>query len=124
LEKLGYIAIAGALGTLARYGIASLLPRDGTSGIPWGVYSANMLGALLFGFIWSASVDRGWISEDYRLIALVGFLGAFTTFSTFAFDNVQMLSATEWWWFGTNIVLTNIGGVIAIYAGIRLARTI
>jgi CrcB protein len=122
MEKIVYIALAGAAGTVTRYGVGTLFQRDGVSGMPWGVFVANMIGALLFGLIWALSEERGWISENMRVIALVGFMGAFTTFSTFAFDNVQMARASEWGWFGANMVLTNVGGLAAIYAGFRIAR--
>jgi len=124
LEKIAYIAIAGAAGTLTRYGVGSLFQRDGFSGMPWGVFTANMAGSLLFGLIWAMSEERGWISENARLVALVGFMGAFTTFSTFAFDNVQLARASEWGWFAANLVLTNVGGLAFIYAGFRIARAI
>ena len=122
MEKIVYLAVAGAAGTLARYGIGTLSQRDGISGMPWGVFTANMIGALLFGLIWAASEERGWISENMRVIALVGFMGAFTTFSTFAFDNYQMVRASEWGWFAANMVLTNVGGLAAVWIGFRLAR--
>ncbi len=122
MEKIAYIALAGAAGTLTRYGVGTLLQREGVSGMPWGVFAANMAGALLFGLIWAASEERGWIGENMRLVALVGFLGAFTTFSTFAFDNVQMMRASEWGWFGANMLLTNAGGLVAVYAGFRMVR--
>jgi CrcB protein len=92
--------------------------------MPWGVFAANMIGALLFGLVWAASEERGWIGENMRVVALVGFLGAFTTFSTFAFDNVQMARASEWGWFGANMVLTNAGGLVAVYAGFRVVRLV
>ncbi len=122
MEKIVYLAVAGAAGTLARYGIGTLFQRDGISGMPWGVFTANMIGALLFGLIWAASEERGWISENMRVIALVGFMGAFTTFSTFAFDNYQMARVSEWGWFAANMVLTNVGGLAAVWIGFRLAR--
>ncbi len=80
VEKIAYIALAGAAGTLTRYGVGTLFQRDGLIGMPWGIFAANMIGALLFGVIWAASEERGWIGENMRVIALVGFLGAFTTF--------------------------------------------
>ncbi|MDA1280779.1 MAG: CrcB family protein [Chloroflexi bacterium] len=124
MEKIAYLAVAGAAGTLARYGIGTVFQRDGLTGVPWGVFAANMIGSLLFGLIWSMSEDRGWISENMRVVALVGFLGAFTTFSTFAFDNVQMARGSEWGWFAVNMVLTNVGGLAAVYAGFRIARAL
>ena len=124
MEKIAYIALAGAAGTLTRYGVGTLFQRDGLSGMPWGIFVANMIGALLFGIVWAASEERGWIGANMRVIALVGFMGAFTTFSTFAFDNVQMARASEWGWFGANMVLTNVVGLIAVYAGFRAVRLV
>ena len=124
MEKIAYIAIAGAAGTLTRYGVVSLFQRDGVSGMPWGVFAANMVGSLLFGLIWAMSEERGWIGENARVIALVGLMGAFTTFSTLAFDNVQMARASEWGWFAANLTLTNVGGLAFVYAGFRLARVV
>ena len=51
-------------------------------------------------------------------------MGAFTTFSTLAFDNVQMARASEWGWFAANLTLTNVGGLAFVYAGFRLARVV
>jgi len=124
VEKIVYIAVAGAAGTLARYGVVTLLQRQGYPGLPWGIFVANMAGAFLFGLIWSVLEERGLSSENLRAFVLVGFLGAFTTFSTFAFENVQMARASEWGWFATNMLLTNAGGLVAVYAGFRLARVV
>ena len=127
LEKIAYIALAGAAGTLARYGVGVLFQRlntEGAIGMPWGTFFANMVGALLFGLIWAMSEERGWVSGNVRVIVLVGFMGAFTTFSTFAFDNLQMARASEWGWFGANLALTNIGGLACVYAGFRIVRVI
>ena len=92
--------------------------------MPWGVFAANMVGSLLFGLIWAMSEERGWIGENLRIVALVGFMGAFTTFSTLAFDNVQMARASEWGWFTANLTLTNVGGLAFIYAGFRIAKAL
>ncbi len=124
MEKIAYIAVAGALGTLARYGFLVLFQRQGYTGLPWGIFFANMLGAFLFGFIWAALEERGVTNENLRAFALVGFMGAFTTFSTFAFENVQMARSSEWGWFATNMIATNFGGLVCIYVGFKLARVI
>ncbi len=116
--------MAGAAGTLTRYGVGLLFQRDGADSMPWGIFVANMAGALLFGIVWALSEERGWIGENLRLVILVGFMGAFTTFSTFAFDNLQMARASEWGWFAANLALTNIGGLVCVYAGFRVARVI
>ncbi len=124
MEKYIWLAAAGALGTLARYGVATLVQRGTTSGFPWGVFAANMAGAFAFGVIWSASEERGWIGESARLYILVGFMGAFTTFSTLAFDNVQLVRASNWAWLTWNLVLTNGLGIALVYAGFRSVRVL
>ena len=122
MEKLIWIAAAGAAGTLARYGVATLVQRQTASGFPWGIFAANMAGSFLFGVVWSLSEERGWIGEDARLYVLVGFMGAFTTFSTFAFDNAQLIRAENWPWLALNLGLTNVAGILLMFAGFRAAR--
>ncbi|MBA31988.1 MAG: fluoride efflux transporter CrcB [Chloroflexi bacterium] len=122
MEKLFYITIAGALGTLARYFIGNLFVRDGINTINFGIFIPNILGSLAFGFIWSISYDKGLISDQLRVPILVGFMGAFTTFSTFAFDNFTLLRDSQWSMLSLNLLITNIGGVIFVYLGFRIAK--
>ena len=122
MEKLAWIALAGALGTLARYGIASYVQRRVDSSFPWGVFAVNMAGSFIFGFLWAFSEERGWVTENMRAFAFAGFLGAFTTFSTFAFDNMQLARASNWQFFVVNILLTNAAGIALAFAGLRAGR--
>ncbi len=94
--KLIGLAIAGALGALARYGLGGLFQRSSPAEFPWGTLLVNALGCLLFGLIWTATQQRFAISPETRTILLVGFLGAFTTFSSFVFETNQMLEHGEW----------------------------
>ncbi len=122
MDKLIWIAFAGALGSLARYGVATYVQNRSDTTFPWGVFTANMIGSFLFGLIWAFSEDREWVSEDMRAFAFAGFLGAFTTFSTFAFDNVQLARTSNWQFFAMNILLTNIVGISLAFAGFRAGK--
>ncbi len=122
MERILWLAIAGAAGTLARYGAVVAFARYAPSGFPWGVFAVNIAGSLLFGIIWVGSEERGLISPNARLIALTGFMGAFTTFSTFAFDNVQLARGGSWLYMAGNLFVTNAAGVLAVLAGFRLGR--
>jgi CrcB protein len=124
MTRLAWLAVAGAAGTLARYGTVLLFARYAPSGFPWGVFAVNVAGSFLFGVVWVISEERGWVSPDARLIALTGFMGAFTTFSTFAFDNVQLVRGGNWLWAGGNILLSNAAGILAVLAGFRLGRAL
>jgi CrcB protein len=122
MERIVLIAVFGALGTVARYGVATLVQRNVQSGFPYGVMTVNLLGSLVFGVAWALSEEKGWISDNARVIVLVGFMGAFTTFSTFAFDNVQMARASQWAWLALNLVGSNVAGIALVFAGFRLGK--
>ncbi len=113
--KLVGLCVAGACGTLARYGLASLLQRGRHAGFPWGTLAVNVLGCFLFGLIWTSTQQRFVINSDTRTIILVGFLGAFTTFSSFQFETAQMLEHAEWLMAGLNL-----GGSLALGFGAYL----
>jgi CrcB protein len=124
MEKVVLIAFAGMFGTLARYGLASYVQRNVTTTFPWGVFTVNMIGSFAFGLIWAYSETHGWVSENMRAVLLAGFMGAFTTFSTFAFDNSQFARASHWQFFVTNILLTNAAGIALVFAGFKAGRAI
>jgi fluoride exporter len=123
-NQLVLLAIAGAIGTLTRYWLSDLVQRFCGAGFPWGTAVINVLGCLLFGVIWTFAEDRLLISPQTRVVALTGFMGAFTTFSTFAFETAQMLGGSEWLRALGNIVLHNAVGVVAVVLGFALGRNI
>jgi CrcB protein len=116
------LAIAGAVGTLARYWLGGVVQRLCGAGFPWGTVVINITGCLLFGLIWTLAEDRLLISPQTRVVALTGFMGAFTTFSTFAFETAQLLSGAEWLRALGNVALQNVVGVVAVMLGFALGR--
>jgi CrcB protein len=122
LGKLLLLSIAGGAGALARYFVSGLAQRVGGSSFPWGTLTVNMLGCFLFGFVWSLAEDRLIISNESRFIILTGFMGAFTTFSTFAFESAQMIRDGQWGLVFVNLAAQNLIGVIFILAGLKLGR--
>jgi CrcB protein len=120
--KLAILSVAGALGTLARYGTYALSARYFGDRYPVGTVFVNLLGAFLFGWIWAISERFGRSGPDLRLFVLTGFMGAYTTFSTFASDVARLAAAGEWGIAAGNLVLQNLGGCLAIVAGWSLAR--
>jgi fluoride exporter len=121
-QKLTLLAIAGAVGTLARYWLSGLVQRLQPTLFPWGTFAVNGLGCFLFGIVWALAEERMVISGQTRLILLVGFMGAFTTFSTFAFETSQLLDDSQWLLASANILLQNVLGIALVLLGIALGR--
>lgn len=121
-QRLLWLSIAGALGTLARYGLVSFVQRHHESSFPWGTLFVNLLGCFLFGLIFSLAEERFLISSQMRLILLIGVMGAFTTFSTYAFETSQMLQKSDWLLVVINFTAQNFFGILSLFLGKTVAR--
>jgi len=121
-QRLALLSVAGAVGTLARYGLSNLVQRFSPSEFPWGTLAVNALGCLAFGFVWSLAEERMLISGATRIVLLVGFMGAFTTFSTFAFETGQMLDDSQWLTAAANLLAQNVLGVVLVLVGMAVGR--
>lgn len=118
------MALAGAAGALARYGTSSFVQRLSGHAFPWGTFVVNIIGCFLFGFLWALIEQRQASLGHLRLAVLVGFLGSFTTFSSFAHDTGALLRGAEWMAAAANIVGQNALGLLALFAGIAVARAL
>ena len=114
------LAFAGALGTLARYGIGVVSVAALGTSYPYGTFIVNVLGSFLFGF----AAELPQISIEWRIILLTGFLGGFTTFSAFAFENQQLLEQQRYVTFAVHVAGQNVLGIVAVLAGFALAAWI
>ncbi|MDG4477064.1 fluoride efflux transporter FluC [Thiovibrio frasassiensis] len=123
-QKLFFLAVAGACGTLARYGLSGLVQRVAGTGFPWGTVSVNALGCLLFGLVWTLTSERFPGTGELRIVLLTGFLGAFTTFSTYMAETGNLLADGEQMYAIGNILLQNGVGVVLFFVGMALGRLI
>jgi CrcB protein len=123
-KKLIWLACAGAFGTVSRYALAGITQRWVGDSFPWGTLAVNGLGCLVFGLIWALASERFTMGADLRLILLVGFLGAFTTFSTAIAEFGQMVLDTEWLRAATYLIGCNALGVATFFVGSALGRMI
>ena len=119
MNHLLLIAVAGGAGALARYGLALGVQRLAGGPFPWGTLAVNVIGCLLFGFL-MVLMDVRSFSSGARLAIVVGFLGSFTTFSTFAHDAVVLGRREDVFGMAAYLLLQNGLGLMAIWAGDRL----
>ena len=91
-----YIAIFGAIGSLARYGVQINLQRPGVAAFPLATFLINVTGSFLVGFIARAWAGSDPVPSAMRIGLLVGFCGGYTTFSTFSLETVRLLQDGAW----------------------------
>ena len=117
-----FLAMGGAAGTLARVGLTGWVNHLHGSPWPWGTFAVNALGCFLFGFIWSLADSRFDLGDAARLAILGGFCGAFTTFSTFAFDSHALADKHGLYWAASHILAQNVAGIALVFVGLWLGR--
>ena len=120
--KLFLIALFGAVGTLARYGLQGLVQTRTGSTFPYGTLLINLSGCLLLGFLGQITLNRMLISSDLRIAIAVGFFGGYTTFSSFGWETAKMLEDGDWLRAATYVSASVVAGILLSAAGIRLAN--
>lgn len=113
--RVALVAAAGAAGALARYGLTSLVGRRS---FPWATLGINVSGAFLLGLLVAVAEARGW-SQDVTAPLAIGFLGAYTTFSTFAYEGLSLGRADRLAEAAAYLVASVVLGVAAAWAGFR-----
>lgn len=119
--KLLFIAGGGAAGSVLRYLAAGWGQRLTAGVFPLGTLLVNVSGCLLIGYIGTLLAGPALVRDEYRLAVLVGFLGGFTTFSTFGYETWALLNDREWGMAAANVLLSNLLGLAALWFGNRLA---
>jgi fluoride exporter len=121
LTHFALLGLAGAAGTLLRAGCTTLATRLFGVGFPWGTLAMNVVGSLVFGLIVGLARTRGTIGVSAETILLVGLLGGFTTFSSYAFQSVELLEGGRPLTAAAYVVGTNVAALGAVWAGLRIA---
>jgi fluoride exporter len=118
------IALGAIPGALSRYYLTRFCVQWFGTGFPYGTFLINLSGALLMGFVTTLLLEKAIASPDLRAFISIGFLGAYTTFSTYALETTVLLQSGHWWralfyWGGSAIL-----GVISLELGSVLARSL
>lgn len=120
--QLVLIAIFGAVGTLARYGLQGLVQVRAGSVFPYGTLLINLTGCFFLALIGQFTMNRMVLPPDWRVAITVGFFGGYTTFSSFGWETAKMLEEGEWLRATTYVAASVVVGLVLSIAGIRLAN--
>jgi CrcB protein len=116
-----WVMIGGALGAGARYSVSLLLPvaKEGVR-FPWATLSVNLIGCLLIGFLWQLA-DK---NSQMNAFLVIGFLGGFTTFSSFGLDGLKLIQQNAYVPFTAYVLTSNIVGLFCVFLGVKMAELI
>ena len=124
MNRLLLLALGGALGTLARYGLNGVISAR-VSSFPLGTMIVNITGCFVIGFIAAISgpaMGRAWLKPATRDFLMVGFCGGYTTFSSFGIQTLNLARDGEWFYVALNVIGSNLLGLLATYLGWVLGR--
>ena len=114
--------IAGGVGSVARYGLSGIVHRYVGFDFPFGTLIVNLFGCFIAGLVWTLIQGKFNISSTAQVIIMIGFMGAFTTFSTYILETGQMVQDGQWFKAMLNFSIANIGGFSAMLLGIYTAK--
>ncbi len=118
------VGIGGFAGAIARYAIGLWIDHRWGKSFPMGTFFINISGSFLIGLLMPLFMGKFIMNPQWRLFLVVGFLGAYTTFSTFEYETGSLLSNGEWSVALWNVVLSVLVGFAALRIGNELARVV
>lgn len=121
MQQIVFILIGGSLGALARYGLSKYIAQQINQIFPWGTLVVNLIGCFLIGCCFEL-FDKTMIPAEWRGIITIGFLGAFTTFSTYSLETLNLIRDGEWKAGLLNILVSNLPGIVLVFLGLEFTR--
>jgi CrcB protein len=118
------IAVAGAIGALARYGLEGLVSRRAPGAFPWGTFAVNVSGAFVLGFVFTVMTEQFTVAPWIRGAVTIGLLGAYTTFSTLSFESYRLIEDGAIGIAAANMFGSLAAGLGAVYLGVITGRAL
>ena len=122
MTQLLMVGAGGALGAIGRYLLSTWVYSLTGRAFPWGTLAVNLLGSLLIGFLSVWLLERMTLSTEMRALLMVGFLGAFTTFSTFSLETLLLLEEGAVARAGVNVAASVVICIFAAWMGTLIAK--
>lgn len=124
MQKTILIGVAGLLGTLGRYWLSGFVARQYGETFPWGTLFVNVVGCFLAGAVFYLTEERFLVSPMVRSAILIGLLGGFTTFSSFSLQTFTLVRDGQLGLATLNITLSNLVGLVMVWAGYSLSKAL
>ena len=124
MQKLFNLIIGGTIGTLARYFLSGFTYQVFGSNFPYGTLVVNLIGCFIVGFLASIAEEKFALNTNLKILLMVGFCGAFTTFSTFILETSNLIKDGETLKALINVLISVIAGFIVFRLGVLLAEVI
>lgn len=124
LRTILIVGAGGFIGSVMRYLIQFFVEKNVASTFPWGTFIANIAGSFIIGVVFALAQKGNLLSAEWRMFLAVGICGGFTTFSSFAYNNLSMLKDQAYGQFIWNVGGSLFFGLLAVYLGMILVRAI
>jgi CrcB protein len=122
LKNLLIVGLGGSIGSIARYLCQKYFQQHYPHPFPFGTFTVNILGCFLIGVFYALSEKGNLIGPEWRIFLTTGICGGFTTFSSFAYENVTLLRAADFLYAGLYVAGSIILGIMATFCGIVLLK--
>lgn len=116
------IGTGGLIGSIARYLAATYFTKVFPSAFPYGTFIVNIVGCLIIGIIFGISERFSWLTPEWRMFLATGFCGGFTTFSSFAYENIKLIQEGNFLVFATYSIASFALGLLAVFIGLTLIK--
>ncbi len=121
-KTLLVIGIGGMFGSMSRYLLSEYITEHYPGAFPYGTFTVNLVGCLLIGVFYGLSERHEWLTPEWRAFLTAGFCGGFTTFSTFAIENLALFETSRYLVFGIYTAGSVMFGILAVLMGMALAK--
>jgi CrcB protein len=122
MSRFLVVGLGGAAGAISRYGVTLIVATFWKREFPLATLLINVSGSFILGFFATFAAERTSFDPMWRLLVATGFVGAYTTFSTFEYETQRLTESGALWWGGLNVITSVAAGFVAVQLGVFLGR--